>query len=80
MAQYSLVINSPLDIAIPEPLLLLGVGLNVVSVFTDDIEATKALIEAEGCTINEVNFIEVESTTASDMLLDGEDPKILGAD
>ena len=72
MHQYSLVIHTLHGVAIPDPLLLLGEGVNVVSVFTDNIDQVKANIEAEGCDIKEVNLLEAEQTQINDLMIGDE--------
>lgn len=74
MRQYTLAVFARRAVSIPDPLIMLGPGPNVFSVFTDDIEAVKALLVEEGATINEVNAFEAEPVSQLDLLLPGEDP------
>lgn len=72
MKQYSIVIYSSKGGAIPDPLILLGEGSNIATVFTDDIDSVRKLIEDDGHEVRQINAIESEGISLKDSLLLGE--------
>jgi hypothetical protein len=72
VGQYSLVVFAPHGVAIPEPLVLLGQGINAFTVFTDDIDSVVETLKEEGCDIKAVELLKSEPTTSDDLYLEGE--------
>lgn len=75
MGYYSFVAFAKHPVSIPDPLILLGEGLNTFTAVTDDLEGLKSLLEDEGVTIREVNQLdELDPVPPESILLPGEAP------
>lgn len=75
MKQYTVTALAKSIVAIPDPIIMLGPGSNVFSVFTNDPEGVKQLLEDEGVEVLSFELIETPPTTAADILLPGEPPE-----
>lgn len=80
MSYYSFVAFSRCPVSIPDPLILLGEGVNTFTAVTDDLEGLKALLEAEGVQIREVHQLDGLDPVPPETLLlpDGVHPELLG--
>lgn len=72
MKQYAFLVFSTTSVAIPDPLMLIGKGINAFTVFTDDIDAAVKLLEDEGCEVRSVTPLTAEPTSIQDLYLPGE--------
>ncbi len=82
MSYYSFVAYSRYPVSIPDPLILLGEGVNTFTAVTDDLEGLKSILEAEGVEIREVHRLDgLESVSPESLLLPEEvPPNILGSE
>ena len=78
MKQYSVTAVATKPVAIPDPLIMMDVGLNVFTVLTDDVNEMLKLLKNEGVTVKEINVMEQEPSTLHDMLVEGESEELLG--
>ena len=75
MGYYSFVAFARHPVSIPDPLILLGSGLNTFTAVTDDLEGLKALLENEGVDIRETHRLDaLESVPPDSLFLPSEDP------
>lgn len=75
MGYYSFVVFAKHPVSIPDPMILLGEGVNTFTAITDDLEGLKALLENEGVAIRGVHRLDgLDPVPPDSLLLPGEDP------
>lgn len=73
MGYYSFVAFAHRPVSIPDPLILLGDGVNTFTAVTDDLEGLRLVLENEGVEIREVHRIDgLDPVPEDSFLLPGE--------
>lgn len=79
MAYYSFVATAKEPVGITKPMLMLDAGVNVFTLVVDDLDAFLKRLKDEGVTVQQMNRLDAhEPGTATDLLLEGEVPNLLG--
>jgi len=72
---YSFLAFAKYPVSIPDPLIMLGEGVNTFTAATDDLEGLTTLLENEGVDIREVHRLDgLDPVPPDSLLLPGEDP------
>jgi len=78
MAYYSFVAFAKHPVTIPDPLVMLGEGINTFTAMTEDLEWLLGALRAEGVEIKQVNQLDgLKPVPVDSLLLPGEGPEVL---
>lgn len=78
MAYYSFVAFAKHPVTIPDPLVMLGEGINTFTAMTEDLEWLVKALRAEGVEIKQVNQLDgLKPVPIDSLLLPGEGPEVL---
>jgi hypothetical protein len=76
MAYYSFVAFAQHPVAIPDPLIMLGRGINTFTAMTEDLDGLLALLRDEDVDIKQVNQLDgLRPVPPETLLLRGEGPE-----
>jgi hypothetical protein len=76
MAYYSFVAFAQHPVAIPDPLIMLGRGINTFTAMTEDLDGLLALLRDEDVDIKQVNQLDgLRPVPPETLLLRGESPE-----
>lgn len=75
LRHYSMVVIAPHEIPLPQHLAVLEAGFNVLNLTVPSIEALRAALEEEGCTILQCNPLDEFEPVALPLVLEVGDPR-----